>query len=100
MDVIFRTKKLEKWYKSYELGCRAWGLEVARKFIQRVDLLQEAADMAVVRNLPGLDCHQLKGPREGQFAITLHARWRLIFTLAGEEAEIICVEEVSKHYGD
>ncbi len=27
-------------------------------------------------------------------------RWRLIFRLSGEKAEVIRVEEVNKHYGD
>ena len=100
MEVIFRTITLEGCYKTYQKGCRKWGEAVARKYIQRIDLLQEAADMDEVRMLPGLNCHPLKGQQTGQYGITLHGRWRLIFTLQGEKAEIIRVEEVSKHYGD
>ena len=100
MEVIFRTNRLEKCYKNYQQGCRAWGAEVAKKYIQRIDLLQEASDMAEIGKLPGLNCHPLKGRREGQYGITIHGRWRLIFSLKGERAEVICVEEVSKHYGD
>jgi len=100
VEVIFRTSRLEKCYKSYQQGCRAWGEEVAKKYIQRIDLLQEASDMAEIGKLPGLNCHPLKGRREGQYGITIHNRWRLIFSLKGERAEVICVEEVSKHYGD
>jgi plasmid maintenance system killer protein len=81
-------------------GRLALGPDVGKKYIQRIDLLQEAADMAEVRKLPGLDCHLLKGGRKGQFGITLHGRWRLIFSLQGDKARIIRVEEVSKHYGD
>jgi len=81
-------------------GQRTWGAEVGRKNIQRIDILQEATDMAEVRKLPGLDCHPLKGRRKGQFGITLHGRWRLIFSLQGDKARIIRVEEVSKHHGD
>ncbi len=50
--------------------------------------------------LPGLNCHPLKGSREGQYGIILHDRWRLVFSLKGETAESVFVEEVSKHYGD
>jgi len=70
------------------------------KYIQRIDLLQEASGMDEIRRLPGLDCHPLKGPRAGKYGIMLHDRWRLIFTLEGEMNEIINVKEVSKHYGD
>lgn len=100
MEVKFRTKKLERCYMCYQQGCRAWGTDVARKFILRVDLLQESSDMTEIRRLPGLDCHPLKGRREGQYSITPHDRWRLIFTMERERAKVICVEEVSKHYGD
>ncbi len=100
MEVIFRTKRLEGRYKTYQKGRRAWGGEVAKKYIQRIDLLQDASDMDEIRKLPGLDCHPLKGQRTGQYRITLLGRWRLIFTLRGERAEVIRVEEVSKHYGD
>lgn len=100
MEVIFGTKKLEKCYLDHLQGQRAWGPEVGRKYIQRIDILQETSDMAEVRKLPGLACHPLKGGRKGQFGITLHGRWRLIFSLQGDKARIIRVEEVSKHYGD
>jgi proteic killer suppression protein len=100
VKVIFGTKKLEKCYLDHSQGRKAWGPEVGRKYIQRIDLLQEAADMAEIRKLPGLDCHPLKGSRKGQFGITLHGRWRLIFSLQGDKTRIIRLEEVSKHYGD
>jgi proteic killer suppression protein len=100
VEVTFATKKLEKCYLDHLQGCRAWGPEVGRKYIQRIDLMQEAADMAEVRKLPGLECHPLKGNRKGQFGVTLHGRWRIIFSLRGDKAMIIRVEEVSKHYGD
>lgn len=73
---------------------------MALKYIQRIDLLQEASDVDEVRRLPGLDCHPLKGRRAGQFGITLRGRWRLIIALEGEKNEVISVKEVSKHYGD
>jgi len=100
VEVIFGTKKLEKCYLDHLQGQRAWGPEVGRKYIQRIDILQETSDMAEVRKLPGLACHPLKGGRKGQFGITLHGRWRVIFSLQGDKARIIRVEEVSKHYGD
>jgi plasmid maintenance system killer protein len=100
VEVIFGTKKLEKCYTDHLQGRLTWGPEIGRKYIQRIDLLQEAADMAEARKLSGLDCHTLKAGRKGQFGITLQGRWRLIFSLLGDKTKIIRVEEVSKHYGD
>jgi len=100
VDIKFRTNKLERCFKDYSQGCRAWGTEVAKKYIQRIDLLQAASDLSEIRILPGLNCHPLKGRGEGHYGISIHGRWRLVFTLKRETAEVILVEEVSKHYGD
>jgi proteic killer suppression protein len=100
VEVAFATKKLEKCYREHAQRVKMWGLVVARKYVQRIDILQEASDLAEIEALPGLECHPLKGRRKGQFAVTLHDRWRLIFTLIGTQVKIIRIEEVTKHYGD
>ena len=56
--------------------------------------------MHELNRLPGLYYHPLKGRRKGQHAVSLTDFWRLIFTLHGEQLEIVQIEEVSKHYGD
>ena len=100
MEVQFVTKKLERCYLTHMLAVRAWGQTVARKYVQRIGLLRAVSDLAELEALPGLDCHPLKGPRKGQYAILLHDRWRLIFSLGGKKATVILVKEVNKHYGD
>jgi len=100
VQVTFRNKKLEKCYGDYTSACREWGNDVARKYIQRIDIIQETANMKDLCTLPGLNCHELKGNRAGQYAIRLLGFWRLIFTLRDKQMEIVRVEEVSKHYGD
>jgi len=100
VEVAFATKKLEKCYRDHAQGVKKWGTVVARKYVQRIDIMQEALDLAEIEALPGLECHPLKGKRKGQFAVTLHDRWRLIFMLIGTQVNIIRIEEVTKHYGD
>lgn len=100
MEVTFSTRKLERCYRDHAQGVKNWGLVVARKYIQRIDIMQEASDVAEIEALPGLECHPLKGKRKGQFAVTLHDRWRLIFSLIGVQMKIVRIEEVTKHYGD
>lgn len=100
VEVAFATRKLERCYREFAAGARAWGQTVARKYVQRIDIMQEASDLAELEVLPGLECHPLKGRRKGQFALILHDRWRLVFSLSGIEVKIIRIEEVSKHYGD
>ena len=100
MQIQFRTKKLEKQYVQHKLAVKAYGNEVARKYIQRINIIKYAKDFDELSGLPGLRCHPLKGDREGQYAINLTGFYRLIFTIVGESLEIVQIEEVSKHYDD
>ncbi len=100
VQIRFRNNKLEKCFGSYKLACRTWGEEVAKRYIQRINLIQTTKNITEVCNLPGLKCHPLKGDRQGEYAVKLTGFWRLIFTLQGELLEIAMIEEVSKHYDD
>ncbi|MFC1822768.1 type II toxin-antitoxin system RelE/ParE family toxin [Thermodesulfobacteriota bacterium] len=100
MEVTFRTRKLEKDYREFTKGVKAYGPEVARKYIQRINIVKQVRDIDELMNLPALGCHPLKGNRLGQYAVKLTGFYRLIFTLRGDALEIAHIEEVSKHYGD
>ena len=100
MEVTFRTKKLEREYLKVALAQKTYGRQVARKYIQRINIIKHSRNIDELSRLPGLRCHPLKGDRQGQFAINLTGFYRLIFTLHGEALEIVNIEEVSKHYDD
>ena len=100
MQVEFRNKKLERCFTSQQQAFRAWGDVVGKKYIQRIGILQVSANLDVLCSLPGLKCHPLKGERKGQYAISLTGFWRLIITFRDDRFEVVCVEEVSKHYDD
>ena len=100
MEIRFRTRKLKKQYANHQEAEKAYGKDVARKFILRVNIIKKARDIEELKRLPGLRCHELKGNRKGQWAVNLTGFYRLIFTLEGDCMEIARIEEVSKHYGD
>ena len=100
MIVEFRTRKLQKQYEDHRESEKAYGAQVARKYIARVNIIKQSRDIEELKKLPGLDCHPIKGNRQGQWAVKLTGFYRLIFTLEGERLEIAFIEEVSKHYGD
>jgi len=100
LQIQFHTNKLEKQYVQHKLAVKAYGNEVARKYVQRINIIKQARDFDELSVLPGLKCHPLKGGREGQYAVYLTGFYRLIFTLIGESLEIVQIEEVSKHYED
>lgn len=100
MEIKFRTKKLEKQYLNYKEAEKAFGKDVARKFIQRIGILKSAKCFEDLFNIPTLKFHPLKGPREGEFAIKLTGFYRLIITNDGDVFDVAKIEEVSKHYDD
>ena len=100
MEVTFRTRKLEKEYREYAKAVKAYGPKVARKYIQRINIIKQVHNIDELKALPALGCHSLKGDRYGQYSIKLTGFYRLIFTLKGDALEIAHIEEVSKHYGD
>jgi proteic killer suppression protein len=100
VDVEFRTKHLEECFRREAAARQAWGATIARRYIERILIIQSAKDIGDLFRVPPLRFHALKGGRQGQYAMTLVDRWRLIVTLGGEEVTVVRVEEVSKHYGD
>jgi toxin HigB-1 len=100
VEISFRTRKLEREYRISDYAIKAYGAVVARKYIQRIDIIKQTKDIDELLKLPGLRCHALKGDRQGQYAVNLTGFYRLIFTLQGSAPEIAHIEEVSKHYGD
>lgn len=100
MQVVFRTKKLEKCYRDSKYAIRQFGGDVARRFIERINIIRHTKTIEELQALPGLRCHPLKGNRKDQWAVNLTGYYRLIFTLRGDDLDIVRIEEVSKHYED
>jgi plasmid maintenance system killer protein len=78
LKITFANKKLEKACQKHSLLVKKHGAIRARKLRQRLDDLEAADSLALMRHLPGR-CHQLTGNRAGQFALDLDHPYRLIF---------------------
>ena len=100
MLISFRTKKLQKQFEQSQIAVKAYGTTVARKYIQRINIIKSAGNMDTLRTLPGLRCHPLKGDKKDYWAINLTGYYRLIFSLTGEKLEIVRIERVTKHYDE
>jgi len=100
VEVRFKTRKLKKHYEKSTEAEKTYGRELARKYIQRVNIIKQVRDINELCDLPGLRCHPLKGKRRGQWAVKLTGFYRLIFTLQGKIPVIAQIEEVSKHYDE
>jgi proteic killer suppression protein len=100
LEVRFKTNKLQKQYENSKDAVKAYGLDVAKKYIQRVDILKSAKSFDDLSKIPQLKFHPLTGNRKGEFAISLTGFYRLIITNDGDTFDIAKIEEVSKHYDD
>ena len=100
VDIRFKTNKLQKQYENSKDAIKAYGLDVAKKYIQRVGILKSAKSFDDLSKIPQLKFHPLTGNRKGEFAISLTGFYRLIITNDGDTFDIAKIEEVSKHYDD
>ena len=100
MEIRFRTKKLEKQYLNHKEAQKAYGQQVAKKYIMRINMIKTAKCFDELYAISTLKFHPLEGKRKGEYAITLTGFYRLIITNDGEIFDTARIEEVSKHYGD
>ena len=97
MRLEFADRSLRERSVNVALAERSWGVPVARKYVVRLSQLKSAPSRADLMALRALRLHPLRGGREGQWAIDLHSRWRLVVSF---DADTVIIEEVSNHYGD
>jgi proteic killer suppression protein len=98
MEVIFGSAELMKCYQESERAIRRWGPDIGQRYIARIQALYAAARFSDLFTIRSLGLHPLKGDRQGQYAIKLVGRWRLVIVPVGEDK--VRLEEVTKHYGD
>jgi plasmid maintenance system killer protein len=78
VDISFATSALEKVCNDDRAAKRALGADGAKKLRRRLDDLAAAADLSVMRNLPGRS-HELKKDLAGRLAVDLDGGRRLVF---------------------
>ena len=100
MYIRFRTRSLQRQYENSSEAIKSYGTVVARKYIERINIIKSVRNLDELIEIKTLKCHPLKGDRKGQWALRLTGFVRLIFSLDGNQLEIVCIEEVSKHYDD
>ena len=79
MDIVFRTRKLEKTFNSDNDLQKTYGSQMARKIKTRLAVLSKARALAKVPTTPPERRHQLHGDRDEQFAVDLVRPRRLVF---------------------
>jgi proteic killer suppression protein len=100
VQITFRTTELQQAYETQKKAVRLWGEQVARKYVQRIDVVYAAGSADDLFKIPPLRFHPLGGDMDGKYALTLHDRFRLIVSFEDTAMAMAVVEEVSNHYDD
>lgn len=79
MDILFQDQKLAKICNDDILLVRKHGSVRATLIRRRLDEMRVADNLEVLRSLPQVKCHELKGNRAGTLAVALDHPYRLIF---------------------
>jgi toxin HigB-1 len=86
----FRHKGLERFFTSgSRAGIHARHADRLRLILGRLNVAVSPGDM----RLPGLDLHELQGPRKGTWAVTVSGNGRLTFTMADRDVEHVDYED-------
>lgn len=91
---------MRECYEESKRAVQEWGNKIARRYVERINILKAAKSGDDLYKIAPLRVHALKGKKKGQYALTLIDRWRLVITFVDETKTIVRIEEVSKHYGD
>lgn len=79
----FRHKRLKRYFERGD--ARGLNPEHSRRIRIILTVLNAAATIQGVDRV-GFNLHALKGDREGQWAVTVRANWRIVFRFANGEA--------------
>ena len=85
MLLSFKNKGLEKEFCDIKLLRRRWGEEQAKLIARRLDQLRAADNLEVLRTLPQLRAHELKGNRAEQISLDVKQPYRLLIVPDHEE---------------
>ena len=79
MEIQYKTKELQKCAEQPGYAQRKLGMEQAKSFLRRVNVLLGANCFEDLRNVPG-HFHELHHDRKGQWGFDLNGPYRLIVT--------------------
>ena len=86
MDIVFRTRKLQRMCSEEREMARELGPKMTAKLRRRLMEMRGADTLADLSHLPPMRCHEESHNRAGQFSVDLEHPMRLIFVPANDPA--------------
>ena len=98
MQVIYRSRKLEKVCTRRDEAAKRYGEEMAEKLQMRIAELEAVDSIETMVQCRIGRCHQLLGQRQNQYAVDLAHPFRLIFEQVDAEEETVKIVEVVDYH--
>ena len=98
MDIIYKSKKLEKQCTDMRVTVKDYGKEMAAKITMRLNEIKSALTVEELVKYRIGRCHPLEGNRRGQFAMDLVHPYRLVFVKNGESVELVKIISIENYH--
>ena len=102
MQIEFRIRHLRDLFEQGKSRKYSLPQQVIRRYIQVVEICQNAGDIYDLWRMPSLKFEKLQGS-ENRFSARLNRQWRLELEMSWVNREmtiaVILIAEISKHYG-
>ncbi|MCK5493852.1 MAG: type II toxin-antitoxin system RelE/ParE family toxin [Candidatus Omnitrophica bacterium] len=79
MEILYRTKKLEKILQDKRLIQREYGADKLKKIVLRLEQLSNANTLQDIEVIKNAKLHPLHDDYKGFFAVKINKNYRLIF---------------------
>lgn len=98
METKYRTKSLSKICTIYSEAQKKYGVNMADKIHQRIAEITAADSVEMMIDYGIGRCHPLHGNRRDQYAVDLVHPYRMVFSVAREQVQVVCIEEVTDYH--
>jgi plasmid maintenance system killer protein len=98
VQLEFSSNRLAHAGVSLSVASQFFGLPIGRKYLQRLAILRATVKFNELYGHKSLRLHSLKGPRTGQYSITLSGNFRLIIEKVREDR--VRIIDVEDYHGD
>lgn len=98
LQVLYRTKKLEKVCTNLKEAVKHYGDDMAEKIHLRVSQIRSIDNVEDLVQYRVGRCHMLEGNREGEYAMDLVHPYRLVFVKIEEDIQIAKVINIEDYH--
>lgn len=98
MQIEFSSKRLSSASVSFPEASRLFGIQIGRKYIQRLTILRATEKFTQLYGHRALRLHLLEGDRAGQCSVVLTGNYRLIIEKITEDK--VLVIDVEDYHGN